>query len=131
MSTLKIDYYSDVLCVWAWISQRRLQELTDEWAGKIDVHFHFLNVFGDVETKIKEKWSDRGGYEGFGQHVLDAVIPYDNAIVNPNIWSSVRPKTSANAHLILNMVMEHWVMVVRFVKMESISSMNTKIKNVK
>ena len=104
MTTLTIDYYSDVLCVWAWISQRRLQELTEEWVGKIDVHFHFLNVFGDVETKITEKWSDRGGYEGFGKHILDAVSPYDNAIVNPDIWKSVRPKTSSNAHLVLKAV---------------------------
>jgi predicted DsbA family dithiol-disulfide isomerase len=24
---LVIDYYSDILCVWAWIAQRRIEEL--------------------------------------------------------------------------------------------------------
>ena len=25
-----VDYYSDVLCVWAWIAQRRIYELSTE-----------------------------------------------------------------------------------------------------
>lgn len=101
---LKIDYYSDVLCVWAWISQRRVKELSDEWLDKVDISFHYLNIFGDVDRRINEKWSEKGGYEGFGQHVLDAAKPYDNAPVDSEIWCRMRPKTSSNAHLILKAV---------------------------
>lgn len=101
---LRIDYYSDVLCVWAWISQRRLQELSEEWQDKIDVHFHFLNLFGDVHSRINEKWADKGLFKGFGEHILDAVKPFDNAPVDPQVWQNCQPKTSSNAHLILKAV---------------------------
>ena len=29
---INIDYYTDVLCVWAWIAQPRLDELNRQWA---------------------------------------------------------------------------------------------------
>ncbi len=104
MTGLKIDYYIDALCVWAWISQRRLQELTDEWGEKVEVRIHFLNIFGDVESKINDKWIDKGGYEGFGNHVIESSVPYENAPVNSDVWMTVRPKTSSNAHLVLKAV---------------------------
>ena len=29
--SITIDYYTDILCVWAWISQPRLNELNEKW----------------------------------------------------------------------------------------------------
>jgi len=103
-ATLVIDYYSDVLCVWAWIAQRRLEELKEEWGGQIELRPHYINLFGDTNTRMHEKWGERGLFEGFGRHVLDAAAPYDNAPVNPDIWKNVRPLTSSNAHLVLKAV---------------------------
>ena len=34
-SPLIIDYYTDVLCVWAWIAQRRVDELKEQWGDKV------------------------------------------------------------------------------------------------
>ena len=102
MSTpLVIDYYSDVLCVWAWIAQRRLEELHQQWGDSVAVHHHYLNLFGDTSKRIGQQWADRGGFDGFGQHVRDAAAPYENAPVSKTIWQQVRPQTSANAHLLL------------------------------
>ncbi|KZY88067.1 disulfide bond formation protein DsbA, partial [Oleiphilus sp. HI0072] len=55
----------------------------------------------DTKTRMAKQWGERGGYEGFGRHVQDAAAPYDNAPVNPEIWKTVRPKSSLNAHLVL------------------------------
>ena len=98
---LAIDYYNDILCVWAWIAERRNEELVDQWAGKIDLHPRFINLFGDTQSRMENQWADRGGYEGFAKHVLESAAPYDNAPVHPDIWKTVRPTSSANAHLIL------------------------------
>lgn len=98
---LVIDYYTDVLCVWAWIAQRRIEELQDEWGGKVDLRCHYMDVFGDTASKMAEQWQSRGGYEGFGQHVVDSAKPFDNAPVNEGIWRDVRPLTSGNSHLVL------------------------------
>ncbi|WP_019030112.1 DsbA family oxidoreductase [Colwellia piezophila] len=99
-----IDYYSDVLCVWAWIAQRRIEELNEKLLGKIEVRYHYLDVFGDASNKIPQQWADRGGYAGFAKHVVDSAAPYPDAVINPNIWHKIRPNTSANAHLILKAV---------------------------
>jgi len=103
-SPLVIDYYSDILCVWAWIAQRRIEELRQEWGERIELRHHYLDVFGDTATKMSQQWQDRGGYNGFGQHVIESAAPYENAVVNSEIWRDVRPATSANAHLILKAV---------------------------
>ncbi len=101
---LTIDYYSDVLCVWAWIAQRRIDELNHQWGDAISWRYHYIDVFGDTATKMQNQWADRGLYQGFGEHVQEAAAAYENAPVNPDIWSRVKPTTSANAHLILKAV---------------------------
>lgn len=99
--TLVIDYYTDVLCVWAWISQVRIDELKRKWGDQIELRYHYLNIFADTQERIGEGWREKGGFSGFGQHVIESAAPYPDAIVNPSIWQSVQPKTSMNAHLLL------------------------------
>ncbi|PKI14305.1 DsbA family oxidoreductase [Colwellia sp. 12G3] len=99
-----IDYYSDVLCVWAWIAQRRIDELNDKLSGKIELRYHYLDVFGDASNKIPNQWAERGGYAGFAKHVIGSAAPYPDAPINSDIWHKVRPNTSANAHLVLKAI---------------------------
>ncbi len=101
-----IDYYTDVLCVWAWIAQRRIDELDEQFGDTIKWRYHYVDIFGDTAGKMTRQWSDRGSFEGFGQHVMDAASTYEHAPVNSDIWTQVRPTTSANAHLFLKAV-EH------------------------
>ena len=98
---LVIDYFTDVLCVWAWIAQRRTEELESTWGDRIEIRYRYVNVFGDTQSRIGEGWADRGGYAGFRDHVVKAAEIYDDVSVNPKVWERTRPKTSANAHLVL------------------------------
>ncbi len=100
-SPLEVDYYTDLLCVWAWIAQHRIDELEKEWGERIRLRHHCVNVFGDTLNRIGDKWSDRGGDEGFAEHVEESAAPYEYAPINPAIWRDVRPYTSATAHLVL------------------------------
>ena len=61
---LQVDYYTDVLCVWAWIAQRRIDEIAENWAEQINLQCHYVDVFGDAVSHIGKKWSDRGGCAG-------------------------------------------------------------------
>lgn len=99
--TVKVEYFSDVLCIWAWIAQRRHEELVQQFGDKISVEFHYVNVFGDTTAQIGEKWASRGGFDGFGQHVIGAAAPFPNAPVVADIWQKVRPRSSVPAHAIL------------------------------
>lgn len=101
---LRIDYYSDVLCVWAWIAQRRIDELNLQFADRIEWHHHYADVFGDVAGKMQAQWSERGGYDGFATHVAESAHDFEHVEVNQKIWHQVRPSTSSNAHLFLKAV---------------------------
>jgi len=66
---IRISYFSDVLCVWAYIAQIRLDELKQHYKDKLDIQYHFIPLFGCTEKRIGEGWQDKGGFEGFGQHI--------------------------------------------------------------
>jgi len=103
-SPLIVEYYSDVLCVWAWIAQRRIDELNHTFGDKIEFKHHYVDIFGDVPTKMDTSWKSKGGYEGFAKHVQHSAASFDDAIINEKIWTSIRPTTSANAHLYLKAI---------------------------
>jgi predicted DsbA family dithiol-disulfide isomerase len=105
MSTpVVIDYYSDVLCVWAWIAQRRIDELNAALPGQVEWRFHYVDVFGDVSNKMKTQWQEKGGYSGFATHVQQAAAPYSETPVHSKLWIDVQPNTSANSHLVLKAI---------------------------
>lgn len=105
MSTpLVIDYYSDVLCVWAWIAQRRIDELNKQLGDKIEFKYHYLDIFGDAVNKVPTQWCDRGGYDGFSAHVIESASVYEDAPINQDVWSKTRPTSSANSHLVLKAI---------------------------
>ncbi len=101
---LSIDYYTDILCVWAWIAQRRIDELNSQLGDKIELRYHYIDVFGDVASKMDAQWKQQGGYPGFAKHVQESAAKFEDAPVNSKVWSAVRPATSANAHLVLKAV---------------------------
>lgn len=100
-TSINIDYYSDVLCVWAWIAQPRLRELEKQWGARITIRHHFVDIFGNCDEKIPARWDS---YEKFAQHVKHSAQPFDEAIVNDDIWIASQPRTSAQAHLVLRAV---------------------------
>lgn len=99
-----IEYYSDVLCVWAWIAQRRIDELNKTYGDRINWRYRYVDIFGDAKGKIVRQWFDRELFDGFSRHVLEAASAYETAPVNPNVWTQIQPTTSANAHLLLKAV---------------------------
>ena len=99
-----IDCFTDVLCVWAWISQPRIDKLKSHFGERIEIRSQYVDVFGDTASKIATQWDQRGGYEGFARHVASAAQPYDMAPVNSRIWTHVRPASSGIAHLFIKAV---------------------------
>lgn len=101
---MSLTYYSDVLCVWAYISQARVNEVARNFAGQISISYRFCSVFGDTAHKIGVGWGGRGGYEGYGNHLREAVAPFDHVKLHPEIWQRNRPASSTPAHILLKAV---------------------------
>jgi predicted DsbA family dithiol-disulfide isomerase len=101
---LTIDYYTDILCVWAWIAQQRIDELNHNFNNQILIKHHYLDIFGNTEEKMQRQWSQKESFEGFAKHVIESSAPYEKASVNADVWTKTRPSTSANAHLVLKAI---------------------------
>ena len=52
MEPIRIFYFSDILCIWAYIAQIRLDELKTTFQDKIAIEHHFVPVFGAAREKL-------------------------------------------------------------------------------
>lgn len=103
-SPIRIDYFSDVLCVWAYAAQIRVDELKAHFGAKIELVPHFIPVFGDTRRKIAEGWAERGGAAAYGAHVRGICADFPHVEVHSEIWARSAPASSASAHLFLKAV---------------------------
>ena len=61
MSAVEVTYFSDVLCVWAYISQARVGAVKEKFGDIVRIKHQFCSVFGDTARKITTTWIDKGG----------------------------------------------------------------------
>ena len=106
MSVVAITYFSDILCVWAYISQARIDAVKEKFGDRVRIEHRFCSVFGDTARKITSTWKDKGGYEGFNSHLLQAAKRFPHITVHPEIWLKTRPLTSASPHLFMKAVQQ-------------------------
>lgn len=102
--SISIDYFTDVLCVWAWISQPRLQELNEQWGDRVTVRHRYMDIFGDAHGKIRARWGGDEGFDKFSAHVHESAEAYPEAAVHRDIWQHTRPTGSQPAHLYIKAV---------------------------
>lgn len=101
---LSLTYYTDVLCVWAYISQARVDEVAAQFPDEVSIDYRFCSVFGDTAYKIGTDWAERGSYAGFRDHLREAVSEFSHVKLHPDIWQRSRPVSSTPAHIVLKAV---------------------------
>jgi predicted DsbA family dithiol-disulfide isomerase len=104
MEPIRIFYFSDILCIWAYIAQIRLNELENTFQDKIAIAYHFVPVFGNAREKLETRWRDRGGLKGYSDHVQEVIQKFDHITVHPDIWTTVTPASSTSCHLFLQAI---------------------------
>ena len=104
MERIRIIYFTDVLCVWAYIAQIRLNELKARFQDEIAVDHHFVSVFGNAREKLEARWRDQGGLAGYRDHVHNVAKAFPHVTVHPDIWAKVTPASSMSCHLFLHAV---------------------------
>lgn len=104
MTTVPIVYFSDVLCVWAYIAQLRVDAIKERFGEQVRFEEKFCSVFADTRRKITTTWKDKGEYAGFNAHLRHAAEQFPEISLNPQIWLTVRPASSTGAHLFLKAV---------------------------
>ncbi len=106
MSVVEITYFSDVLCIWAYASQARIDAVKEKFGDAVRIKHRFCSVFGDTASKITSTWNGRGGYDGFNSHLRQVAERFPHIEAHPEIWLKTRPATSASAHLFLKAVQQ-------------------------
>jgi len=101
---LSILCFSDVLCVWAFFAEPRLAAVRRAFGEKVALEHRFCSVFGDVPGKIAASWANRGGYDGFGDHLHHAAAAFPELRLHPDLWRKTRPASSLSPHLFLKAV---------------------------
>lgn len=96
---VKIDYFSDLLCIWAYGAQIKIDELRRTFGPEVLVRHRYIPLFGDTASRIGDGWSDRGGFAGFGGHVRDVAEAWDHVQVHPEVWKRNTPASSVPAHV--------------------------------
>lgn len=104
LTPVTIAYFSDILCVWAYAAQKRLDELRNQFGSQIKIHCHYIPVFGSTQTRIGEGWKGKGGFEAYGRHVRDVTKRFDHIDIHPDIWRRNVPPSSAGCHLFLKSI---------------------------
>jgi len=103
-TSVKVDYYSDVLCVWAYVAQIRLDELKHHFGDTIEIRHHFMPVFGATQHRIAEGMKEKGGFEFINKHISQVCADFPHVDLNPEVWLKVQPKSSVQTHLFIKAV---------------------------
>ncbi len=104
MTAITIHHYSDVLCVWAYVGQVRVDELCQVHNGEVELSFHYVDVFGDVPGRLQKSWEKRGGLAGYSKHVQDVVARFDHLSVHEEVWQRNVPNSSVSCHHFLKAI---------------------------
>ncbi len=102
--TIKIEYFSDVLCIWAYSGQIRMDELKSTFADEVDISYRFIPIFGAGKQHVQNVWKQEGGVEGFNRHLHKVAENWPHITLSEDIWTKVAPQSSTSAHVYLKAV---------------------------
>ena len=106
MKVIEVTCFSDVLCVWAYVSQARMDAVDEKFGDSVRIRHRFCSVFGNTAEKIASGWKEKGGYEGFNLHLRHVAEKFPHIHVHRDIWLKTRPPTSGSPHLFLKAVQQ-------------------------
>jgi predicted DsbA family dithiol-disulfide isomerase len=68
MAVVQVSYFSDVLCIWAYAAQARIDAVKEKFGDTVRLDYRFCSVFG-AARKITSTWRDNGEYARFNSHL--------------------------------------------------------------
>ncbi|HEY5657280.1 MAG TPA: DsbA family protein [Myxococcota bacterium] len=101
MEAVRITHFSDVLCVWAYVSEIRCDELLEKYPVQVSMDCRYLQVFGNLARKMESQWAAKGGILGYAEHVRQVTAGFDHVSVHPEVWLRGTPQSSLPGHLFL------------------------------
>jgi len=105
MNKIAIQYFSDILCIWAYVAQARLDELNSQYRNQIAVSYHFVSVYGNTQKRVIENWQERGGVPAYVNFVRGVANDFGHVTISDKFWADDEgPRSSASVHCFLKAV---------------------------
>jgi predicted DsbA family dithiol-disulfide isomerase len=101
---VSVEYFSDVLCVWAYGGQIRLDELKQNYGDQLEIAHRFLPLFAATGERLHREWAARGGQAAYAAHVQAIASTWSHVALHPRVWREDVPASSMPAHLFLKAV---------------------------
>ncbi len=101
---IKVLYFTDILCIWAYLAQIRIDKLLETFDSDIAIEEHFISIFGSVKTKMDQHWGDKGGVSAYAKHVQSIASKFEHIKIHSDIWVKNTPISSGSCHLFLKAV---------------------------
>ena len=101
---VSIDYFSDVLCIWAYGGQIRVDELQKQFGDRVKLQYRFIPIFAAGRTHVANVWQDEGGFKGFNRHLQEVARQWPHIKCSDNLWLDCQPSSSTTAHVVLKAV---------------------------
>lgn len=92
--SLPFTYWSDPLCIWAFVAQSKLERILEEWGERVQVRYRVVPVFGSVPWRFSEgPWASAGP---MGRVAATARIAREHgfASVDGTVWVDDPPASS-------------------------------------
>ena len=91
---LTFQYWSDPMCIWAFVGQSKLDRILDEWGDVVDVDYRLVPVFGSVPWRFSEgSWASKGP-EGRRESTRRLAEQHGLEGVSGDIWTRCTPHSS-------------------------------------
>lgn len=99
---VEVLYFSDVMCVWAYAGQVRLDEVCGRFGDDIRVEMHFLNIYGDVHGRMREHCGEAADpAAAYAAKMRDVAERFAHTRMHADVFTKVAPASSNQAHLVL------------------------------
>ena len=104
MTAVKLVHFSDLLCIWGYVGEANMFQWTESFGYKVHPEIHVCSVFPDPQTKLTKAWANRGGFQGYADHVQEVAAKFDCISVHPDTWAQVQPRSSASPQLLIKAI---------------------------
>jgi predicted DsbA family dithiol-disulfide isomerase len=93
-SCLPFEYWSDPLCIWAFVSEQRLQRLLTDKGSCLDVQHRVVVVFGSVPWRFREGPWQQPGPAGRAEATRRIAERFGRDDVDGRVWLDDPPASS-------------------------------------
>ncbi|MCA9577916.1 MAG: DsbA family protein [Sandaracinaceae bacterium] len=92
--SLRFEYWSDPLCIWAYVAQSKLERVIAEWGEHLTIAYRIVPVFGSFPRRFSTGAWAEGGHEGRREATARVAGTHGCEGVTGELWTRDTPTSS-------------------------------------